>query len=107
MACDINRVDDEVKRQLYTEQIKWWIKQAEEDIIALKGFFDLINKIYIEIIFIDEAKLIQFSKDPTPQNTHIAPATSINKLPIDGPFTLVTTKDRLYKEAVGGAGYPR
>jgi len=39
MACDINRVDDEVKRQLYTEQIKWWIKQAEEDIIALKGFF--------------------------------------------------------------------
>jgi len=31
--------DDEIKRQLYTEQIKWWIKQSEEDIIALKGFY--------------------------------------------------------------------
>lgn len=34
---DPNRVDDEVKRQLYTEQIKLWIKQAEDDIISLKG----------------------------------------------------------------------
>jgi hypothetical protein len=33
----MNRDDDEIKRQLYTEQIKWWIQQAEEDIIALKG----------------------------------------------------------------------
>ncbi len=37
---EINRDDDdEIKRQLYTEQIKWWIKQSEEDIIALKGFY--------------------------------------------------------------------
>jgi hypothetical protein len=42
MARDVNRVDDEVKRELYTEQIKWWIKQSEEDIIELKGF--LTNK---------------------------------------------------------------
>jgi hypothetical protein len=34
---EMNRDDDEIKRQLYTEQIKWWIQQAEEDIIALKG----------------------------------------------------------------------
>jgi len=41
MNCD----DDEIKRQLFTEQIKWWIKQAEEDISALKGFlFFLIKK---------------------------------------------------------------
>lgn len=38
MARDTDRVDDEIKRELYTEQIKWWIKQSEEDIIALKGF---------------------------------------------------------------------
>ena len=38
MARDADRVDDETKRQLYTEQIKWWIKQAEEDISALKGY---------------------------------------------------------------------
>ncbi|CAF4547948.1 unnamed protein product [Rotaria sp. Silwood1] len=87
---DINRVDDEIKRQLYIEQIKWWIKQTEEDIIELK----------------DEIKLIQFSKDPFPQNNNTTTATATNKLPIDGPFTLVTAKDRLYKEAVGGAGYP-
>jgi hypothetical protein len=43
MARDVNRVDDEVKRELYTEQIKWWIKQSEEDIIELKGF--LTNKL--------------------------------------------------------------
>jgi len=84
----MNRDDDEIKRQLYTQQIKWWIKQAEEDITALK----------------DEAKLIQFSKEPLPQNNNNTPPTK--KLPIDGPFTLVTTKDRLYKEAIGGAGYP-
>jgi len=85
----MNHDDDEIKRQLYTEQIKWWIQQAEEDIIALK----------------DEAKLVQFSKDPFPQinNNNNVPAT--NKLPIDGPFTLMTTKDRLYREALGG-GYP-
>ena len=29
--------DDEIKRQLYIEQIKWWIKQAEDDISALQG----------------------------------------------------------------------
>ncbi|CAF1326498.1 unnamed protein product [Rotaria sordida] len=86
-----NHVDDEIKRQLYIEQIKWWIKQTEDDIIELK----------------DEIKLIQFSKDPFPSNNNntVTP-TSTNKLPIDGPFTLVTTKDRLYKEAVGGAAYP-
>ncbi len=104
---EMNRDDDEIKRQLYTEQIKWWIKQAEEDIIALKGF--VLNKsiecFFFEIIFLDEAKLVQFSKDPLPQNNYIPPPT--NKLPIDGPFTLVTAKDRLYREAVGGAGYPR
>ncbi|UJR26867.1 hypothetical protein I4U23_008178 [Adineta vaga] len=88
MTKDIDRVDDEIKRQLYTEQIKWWIQQAEEDIIALK----------------DEIKLIQFSKDPLPQNSN--PTTSTNKLPVDGPFTIVTTKDRLYKEAISGVGYP-
>jgi len=54
--------------------------------------------------FLDEAKLVQFSKDPFPENNNLP---STKKLPIDGPFTLVTTKDRLYKEAVGGAGYPR
>ncbi len=57
---------------------------------------------------LDEAKLVQFSKEPFPQvtnnNNNVLPT---NKLPIDGPFTLVTTKDRLYKEAVGGPGYPR
>jgi len=101
----MNVDDDEIKRQLYTEQIKWWIKQSEEDIIALKGFL-IRNKIYIEIIFfLDEVKLIQFSKDPFPTQNNNIPST--NKLPIDGPFTIVTTKDRLYKEAVGGAGYPR
>ncbi|CAF1022234.1 unnamed protein product [Adineta steineri] len=90
MTHDVNRVDDEIKRQLYTEQIKWWIKQSEEDILALK----------------DEIKLLQFSKDPLPQNSNVQTVKSTNKLPIDGPFTLVTTKDRLYKEAIGGAGYP-
>ncbi|CAF4964346.1 unnamed protein product, partial [Rotaria magnacalcarata] len=45
------------------------------------------------------------AKNPMPPINNSAAAT--NKLPIDGPFTLVTTKDRLYKEAVGGAGYPR
>ena len=39
MAQDADRVDDEIKRQLYTEQIKWWIQQAQEDIAALKGLF--------------------------------------------------------------------
>ncbi len=33
----MNQDDDEIKRQLYTQQIKWWIQQSEEDIIALKG----------------------------------------------------------------------
>ncbi|CAF0734142.1 unnamed protein product [Adineta ricciae] len=88
MAQDADRVDDEIKRQLYTEQIKWWIQQAQEDIAALK----------------DEIKLLQFSKDPHLQMT--TPTASTNKLPVDGPFTIVTTKDRLYKEAIGGAGYP-
>lgn len=37
--------DDEIKRQLYTEQIKLWIRQAEEDIIALKGFFFVFNQL--------------------------------------------------------------
>ena len=30
--------DDEIKRQLFPEQIKWWIKQAEDDSFELKGF---------------------------------------------------------------------
>ncbi|CAF1091285.1 unnamed protein product [Rotaria magnacalcarata] len=88
MMQDSNRVDDETKRRLYLEQIRWWIKQAEDDIFELK----------------DEIKLLQFAKNPMPPINNSAAAT--NKLPIDGPFTLVTTKDRLYKEAVGGAGYP-
>lgn len=29
--------DDETKRHLYTQQIKWWIQQSEEEIEALKG----------------------------------------------------------------------
>jgi hypothetical protein len=60
----------------------------------------------MKIIFVDEAKLVQFSKEPLPQisDNNVQPT---NKLPMDGPFTIVTTKDRLYKEAVGGAGYPR
>lgn len=33
----MNHDDEEIKRQLYTEQIKWWIQQADEDITALKG----------------------------------------------------------------------
>jgi HPt (histidine-containing phosphotransfer) domain-containing protein len=37
MSQSAERVDDEIKRKLYTEQIQWWIKQAEEDITALKG----------------------------------------------------------------------
>jgi hypothetical protein len=59
----------------------------------------------MKIIVLDEAKLVQFSKDPFPQINNNVQST--NKLPIDGPFKIVTTKDRLYKEAVGGAGYPR
>jgi len=56
--------------------------------------------------FLDEAKLVQFSKEPIPQiNNNSVPST--NKLPVNGPFTLVTTKERMYREAVGGAGYPR
>ncbi len=41
-----------------------------------------------------------------PEYNNTPPVTA-NKLPIDGPFTLVTTKDRLYQQAVGGGGYPR
>ena len=112
MIHDIDRVDDEIKRQLYTEQIQWWIKQAEEDTIGLKGLLlEYINKHYSSVNFADEAKLIQFSKDQFPQNnnTILAASTtpSTNKLPVDGPFTLITAKDRLYKAAIGGAGYPR
>ena len=84
----MTHADDEVKRQLYSEQIRWWIRQSEEEIDALK----------------DERKLIAFSKEPFPQ--HNKP-TVTNQLPINGPFTIVTTKDQLYREAVGGAGYPR
>ena len=52
MIYDINRVDDEIKRQLYTEQIQWWIKQADEDIILLKGLLlKYINKHYNSIKF--------------------------------------------------------
>lgn len=78
--------DEEIKRQLYIEQIKWWIRQAEDDIFELK----------------DEAKLVQFAKEPIPQTN-----TTSHNLPINGPFTLLTTKERMYREAVRGAGYPR
>jgi hypothetical protein len=33
----MTHADDETKRQLYVEQIKWWIQQAEDEIAALKG----------------------------------------------------------------------
>ena len=33
----MTHADDETKRRLYVEQIKWWIQQAEEEIVALKG----------------------------------------------------------------------
>ena len=33
----MTHADDETKRQLYVEQIKWWIQQAEEEIAALQG----------------------------------------------------------------------
>jgi hypothetical protein len=107
MAHDVNRVDDEIKRQLYTQQIKWWIKQAEEEIIALKGSrrFDRNQRFSIYLL-IDETKLLQFAKDPLPQ-TNNTRATSTNKLPMNGPFTIVTTKDRLYNDVIGGGGYPR
>lgn len=54
-------------------------------------------------------KLLEFSKDPFPQiqNNSNNNNASKNQLPINGPFTLMTAKDRLIKEAVGGAGYPR
>lgn len=99
--------DDEIKRQLFTEQIKWWIKQAEDDILALKGSLFLRKKSFpIISFFLDEAKLVQFSREPIPPVT-TNPVPPKNNLPMDGPFTLVTAKDRLYKEAVGGVGYPR
>ena len=81
------QIDDETKRQLYSEQIRLWIRQSEEEIDALK----------------DERKLISFAKDPLPP----MPKAPTKQMPISGPFTIVKTKDQLYREAVGGAGYPR
>ena len=56
------------------------------------------------IDFLDEVRLIQFSKEPIPSVTPLPQPTNV--LPVNQPFTLVTTKDRLYKEAIG-KGYPR
>jgi hypothetical protein len=33
----MTQIDDATKRQLHMDLIKWWIKQAEEEISALKG----------------------------------------------------------------------
>ena len=103
--------DDEIKRQLYTEQIKWWIQQAEDDITALKGRISLCldeRSMTIDSFLLpDEVKLLQFSKEPfEPVNLPSSQPPSTNVLPVNQTFTLVTTKDRLYKEAIG-KGYPR
>ena len=37
------QIDDETKRQLHMDLIKWWIKQAEEEISALKGSKQFIS----------------------------------------------------------------
>ena len=83
----MNHADDEIRRQLYTEQIRWWIQQSEEELVALQ----------------DEKKLLAFT--PEQQTEQIVQCN--NALPFNGPFTVLPTKDRLYREAVGGPGYPR
>lgn len=101
----MNHDDEEIKRQLYTEQIQWWIQQSEEDISALKGCRAIcLANLQLIIDILDEIKLIQFSKEPIPSVNPLPQPTNV--LPVNQPFTLVTTKDRMYKEAIG-KGYPR
>ena len=57
--------------------------------------------------FVDEATLLQFAREPAATHNQTTASAPKNTLPIDGPFTLTTMKDRLYREAVGGLGYPR
>ena len=86
----MNHIDDETKRQFYSEQIRWWIQQADEELSALK----------------DERKLISFGQNPQqiiPTTT--TTTTTTRQMPINGPFNVVKTKDQLYREAVGGPGY--
>lgn len=64
-----------------------------------------MRKIYYNWI-LDEVKLLEFSKEPFQPVNCPPSSSSANVLPVNQTFTLVTTKDRLYKEAIG-KGYPR
>lgn len=48
----MTHADDETKRQLYVEQIKWWIQQAEEEIVALQGSHDDERVDLLELVLI-------------------------------------------------------
>ncbi|CAF0892146.1 unnamed protein product [Didymodactylos carnosus] len=95
IKTDKTRVDDETKRQLYVSQIKWWIQQLEYDINILKD----------EGMMLMHRKELSLNQNQT-QNKDYS-TTSVKNVNNNqtGPFIL-TTKEHLYAQAVGGKGYP-